>query len=69
MAQGKVKFFDDTRGFGFITQDDHGDDLFMHRSAIVGDDPQRRLEKGDTVEYEVGEGRRGPQAMNVRPMP
>lgn len=62
MATGKVKFFNDQKGFGFITADEGGDDIFVHISAIEAG----TIKEGDTVEYEVGEGRKGPQALNVK---
>ena len=62
MATGKVKFFNDEKGFGFITPDDGGKDIFVHISGING---QAQLADGDAVEYEVGEGRKGPCAENV----
>ena len=63
MAKGKVKFFNDEKGFGFITPDDGSKDLFVHISAVE----QGTLKEDQVVEYEVGEGRKGPCAENVRP--
>ncbi len=64
---GKVKFFSDSKGFGFITPDNGTDpDIFVHRPGIMGTDPYRRLEQGQPVQYEIGQGKRGPQAINVR---
>ncbi|MBT4760856.1 MAG: cold-shock protein [Bdellovibrionaceae bacterium] len=60
MSKGTVKFFNGGKGFGFITQDE-GDDLFFHISEIQGPEPK----DGDKVEYEVGEGRKGPCATQV----
>ncbi len=61
MSTGTVKFFNTGKGFGFITQD-NGSDLFFHISEIQGREPQ----EGDKVEYEVGEGRKGPCALKVK---
>ena len=65
MATGVVKWFSDEKGFGFITPDDGGKDAFVHFSAIMGDG-FRTLAEGAKVEYELGEGAKGPQATNVR---
>jgi CspA family cold shock protein len=63
MAQGTVKWFNAAKGYGFISRED-GEDVFVHYSAIVGDG-FRSLEEGQRVEFEVTEGRKGPQAANV----
>ncbi|MGH7788847.1 MAG: cold-shock protein [Candidatus Binatia bacterium] len=63
MAQGTVKWFSAEKGYGFISRDD-GDDVFVHYSAISGDG-FRSLEEGMRVEFEVTDGRKGPQASNV----
>jgi cold shock protein len=65
MATGVVKWFSDEKGFGFITPDDGGQDAFVHFSAIEGDG-FRTLSEGAKVEYEPGEGPKGPQATSVR---
>ena len=65
MATGVVKWFSDEKGFGFITPDDGGKDAFVHFSAIAGDG-FRTLAEGTKVEYELGQGAKGPQATDVR---
>ena len=67
MAKGTVKWFDQKKGFGFITPEDGGEDLFVHHSNIIGEG-FRSLDDGQAVEFEVGEGRKGPQATEVRPV-
>lgn len=62
--QGTVKFFNAEKGFGFITRSG-GDDVFVHFSNIEGSG-YRSLEDGQSVEFEIGEGRKGPEARNVR---
>jgi cold shock protein len=64
MAQGTVKWFSQDKGYGFITPDDGGEDLFVHFSAIQGSG-FRNLQEGEKVTYEVGQGQKGPQAQNV----
>jgi len=60
---GTVKWFNSTKGFGFISRDS-GDDVFVHYSAIRGEG-YRSLEEGQKVEFEVTEGQKGPQAQDV----
>jgi len=67
MATGIVKWFNAEKGFGFITQDEGGADVFVHFSAIQGDG-FKTLEEGKRVEFEVKPGQKGPQAENVRLM-
>ena len=64
MPTGKVKWFNGEKGFGFIQQDEGGDDVFVHFSAIVGQG-FRNLNEGDEVEYQVERGQKGLQAANV----
>ncbi|WP_314760223.1 cold-shock protein [Abiotrophia defectiva] len=63
MEQGKVKWFNSEKGFGFIERE-NGNDVFVHFSAILGDG-YKTLEEGQAVNFEVEEGARGPQAANV----
>jgi cold shock protein len=63
MIRGTVKWFNDAKGYGFITQSD-GEDIFVHFSGIVGDG-FRTLAEGESVEFEVRDTDRGPQATNV----
>ena len=63
MPEGTVRWFDAERGFGFLYLGDGADDLFVHASEIIGDDV---LREGQVVEFELGEGDRGPQARRVR---
>jgi CspA family cold shock protein len=61
---GKVKWFNNSKGFGFIGRDE-GTDVFVHYSAIVGDG-YRSLNEGDPVEFEIIQGPKGPQAAEVK---
>jgi cold shock protein len=65
MATGTVKWFNGEKGFGFITPEAGGADLFVHYSEIDGRG-FRSLDEGQRVEFEVGQGQKGPQATNVR---
>jgi CspA family cold shock protein len=66
VPQGIVRWFDAERGFGFLNLGEGADDLFVHASEIVGDDGPRVLREGQEVEFELGEGDRGPVARRVR---
>jgi len=65
MATGTVKWFNDSKGYGFITPDDGSEDLFAHFSAIQMNG-FKTLKEGQQVEYEVQEGPKGPQASHIR---
>ena len=67
MSTGTVKWFSAEKGYGFITQDDGGPDVFVHFNAIAGTG-YRNLEENQKVEFEVTQGQKGPQASNVRPV-
>jgi len=64
MVVGTVKWFNDQKGYGFITPE-NGKDAFVHHTEIQGDG-FRSLQEGDKVEFEVTEGKKGPQAIKVR---
>ena len=65
MATGTVKWFNDSKGFGFITPDDGGDDLFAHFSAIV-ESGYKSLKEGQRVSFDLTEGPKGKQASNIQ---
>ena len=65
MATGTVKWFNDEKGYGFITPSDGSKDVFVHFSALQGEG-FKTLAEGANVEYEVAQGDKGPQAQNVR---
>ena len=65
MSQGTVKWFNAEKGFGFITPDDGSKDVFVHHSAIQTSG-YRSLDENQRVEFEVGQGSKGPQAQGVR---
>ncbi len=64
LAQGTVKWFSDQKGYGFIQQD-NGEDIFVHHSQILGTG-FKTLSEGDRVSFEIGAGKKGPAAQNVR---
>ncbi len=61
MQTGTVKFFNESKGFGFIAPDAGGKDVFVHANGLLDD-----IRENDKVEFEVEEGRRGPNAVNVK---
>ena len=67
MPTGKVKWFNDQKGYGFITPDSGGKDVFVHHSAIVAEG-FRTLSEGQAVEFEITEDAKGPKATNVKPV-
>ena len=67
MANGTVKWFNDQKGYGFITPDEGGEDLFIHHSNIQMDG-FKSLQEGQSVEFTLGQGQKGPQALDVSPI-
>ena len=67
MANGTVKWFNDSKGYGFITPDEGGKDLFVHHSNIAGDG-FKSLREGARVSFDAQEGAKGPEATNVTPV-
>jgi CspA family cold shock protein len=65
VLQGKVKWFNNQKGYGFITRDDGSGDVFVHYSAVSGDG-FKSLAEGDAVEFDVVDSDKGPKAANVR---
>jgi cold shock protein len=68
MSKGTVKWFNADKGFGFITPEDGSKDLFVHHSEIQAGGGYASLNDGQAVEFEVGQGQKGPCANNVRPL-
>lgn len=66
MKQGKIKFFDSKKGFGFIAPDDGGEDIFVHRNNVENLDSNQGLEDNEAVEFDVEETPKGLSATNVR---
>jgi len=64
MERGTIKWYDEEKGYGFIVSDIDGKDYFVHKSQI--EDLEKSLDKGQAVEFEIGEGQKGPMAVNVR---
>ena len=67
MSTGKVKWFNASKGYGFITPDDGGEDLFVHHSEIKTSG-YAKLDEGQVVQFEIGQGKKGPCATNVSPV-
>jgi len=65
MPTGRVKWFNEEKGFGFIIPDEGGKDIFVHATNVEA--PNGSLREDEAVSYEIGEGRKGPEATNVRP--
>jgi CspA family cold shock protein len=65
---GTVKWFDDAKGYGFITPDQGGKDLFAHFSEIRNEGGFRSLKENQKVEFEIKQGQKGPQAANIKPI-
>ncbi|MDH5694476.1 MAG: cold-shock protein [Gammaproteobacteria bacterium] len=68
MSTGKVKWFSSDKGYGFITPDDGGKDLFVHHSEIQSGGGYATLDENQKVEYELGQGQKGPCATKVKPL-
>ncbi len=68
MIKGKVKWFNEKKGFGFIAPDDGSKDLFVHYSEIKNSASYKSLKEGQAVQFEIGKGQKGPCANNVVPV-
>jgi CspA family cold shock protein len=66
MAEGTVKWFNPRKGYGFITVDDEETDIFVHANDVTGEGLRNELYENQRVEFEIGEGRKGPAAKNVK---
>jgi len=66
VSTGTVKWFNESKGYGFIVPDDGGEEVFVHHSNIIAEG-YRSLEEGQKVEFDTGKGRKGPEATNVKP--
>ena len=66
MSTGTVKWFNENKGYGFIVPDDGGEDVFVHHSNILSSG-YRTLKEGQKVDFETGQGRKGPEAIDVKP--
>ncbi|MFH1837531.1 MAG: cold shock domain-containing protein [Candidatus Omnitrophota bacterium] len=64
MVKGTVKWFNNSKGYGFITPEDGGKDAFVHHNAIQGEG-YKSLDEGQSVEFEIQQGQKGPEAINV----
>ena len=64
MAKGTVKWFNNSKGYGFITPEDGSQDVFVHHNSIQGEG-YKSLDEGQTVEFDVQQGQKGPEAVNV----
>ena len=67
MAKGTVKWFNNSKGYGFLTPEDGSQDVFVHHSSIQGEG-YKSLDEAQTVEFEVQQGQKGPEAVNVAKM-
>jgi CspA family cold shock protein len=69
LLKGTIKWFNDEKGYGFIQQENGGDDVFVHFRQVNNPNPGRvSLDEGQEVTFEIGEGLKGPQAQNVTPL-